>query len=483
MGAELKWPIDTEHLPVMKLKQPINVPLCGIYGRSFAYYSLIERIPRIINKIIDQCKTEGSKIKLACDASDKDLNNYIQQLTKIKTDLVTNQCYELINVDTPEARKWNAWIKSQIEPRYFTNLWVYSECYIYRRIREAGELNNGLSSFDPFEDQKRKAFDSTIEMMCVVAEKLTGMLACSDKKKQREDFITLIKLCLWSNQCDLSLTDGADLDLDAGAGAILDPFEIIKKFKDKVLVDDSEKVVDYVIAKAESIARSSGKGGDNTVIFDIVCDNAGYEFFADLCLAHFLVSQKIVQKVRFHIKSIPWFVSDVTLRDFNYVIKACSEVSFSKTVIRPEPREVSSEPLKRIARQWRQLVDDGVFVVMHDDFWTSPHVYKDMKTSSPELYRALRAAAGVVLKGDLNCRKLLNEVHWPPTTAFHHALQGFHPTAVISVRTVKADLICGLPPGKAEELNQIDDQWMQTGEYGTILFCDKVEPLEKTVEN
>ncbi|XP_053612427.1 damage-control phosphatase ARMT1-like isoform X2 [Plodia interpunctella] len=454
--------------------------------KSFGYISLIDRLPRIINKIIENCSTEGSKIKSACNASDDDLKNYIQHLKKIINDLVTNQCYELLTVDTTEARKWNAWIESQNNPRYFTNIWLYSECYVYRRIREAGELNNGLASFDPFEDQKAKAFEYALQLKCVVAEKLAPLLTIRDKKSQRDNFLNLLKLCLWSNQAisDLSLTDGDVLDADSGAGS-LDPFKTIEYLKDQLIADHSEKIVDYVIAKTESLAKCSGgeRADGKSVMFDIVCDNSGYELFTDLCLAHFLLSQKIVQKVRFHVKDIPWFVSDVTPKDFKYVINACREAKFNKTVTGPEPLSVSSESLNNIAGQWQQLVDEGAMLVLHDDFWTSPHMYKDMKKYDPSLYTKLQDAIAVMFKGDLNCRKLLNEVNWPTTTSFDNVLLGFHPTPVISVRTVKSDLVCGLPPGKAELLSKLDEKWMQKGDYGIILFSEKIEPLQRTGEN
>jgi len=41
------------------------------------------------------------------------------------------------------------------------------------------------------------------------------------------------------------------------------------------------------------------------------------------------------------------------------------------------------------------------------------------------------------------------------------------------LRTVKADLICGLGEGVAEQLFAKDKEWMLTGEYGVIQFASK----------
>ncbi|XP_050358021.1 damage-control phosphatase ARMT1-like isoform X4 [Nymphalis io] len=510
--------------PFLNTATPMNVQLQGTFKKSFAFYSLKERLPIILTKVIDYLSRESSKIKSANSASDDDIRGYIQYITKLKNDLVTNKMYDPLTVDTPEARKWNEWISKAENQYYFTNIWVFSECYVYRRLREGCELSKGLQNFDPFDEQKEKSFTNSLELMCVVADKLMTMLSPSDKDKRKADFMTLLKICLWANKCDLSLSLGEQVTLNSADGnntvkKIIDPFQIVNDLKDKLLVDDTAKISDLVVAKAEAMARTiegcceeakppeegaeSAEGEaqlvpcpgkltvPKTVMFDIVCDNAGYELFGDLCLAHFLVSQNIVKKVRFHVKKIPWFVSDVTPRDFKYVIRSCAKANYSREIPvenKPEdeaeasepeaPRSVTSNNLSNLGEIWTKLVEDGTFVVMCDDFWTSPHVYKDMKTYDPDLYRKLQFAVAVMFKGDLNYRKLLGERNCNPTLSFESALQGFTPAPLIAVRTVKADLICGLPRGKWEQLNGIDDKWMEKGDYGVIQLCAKSEVLK-----
>ncbi|XP_059062731.1 damage-control phosphatase ARMT1-like [Achroia grisella] len=526
--------------PFFDTATPINLLLQGTFKKSFAYYSLKERLPIILTKIIDYLSREGSKIKSTHKANDEDIRGFIQYITKLKNDLVTNKKYDLLTVDTPEANRWNEWIKESESPYYFTNTWVFSECYVYRRLREGCELSKSLQNFDPFDAQKEQALMSSFEPKCVVADKLVTMLPTGDKEKRKSDFITLLKICLWSNKCDLSLSVGEPVSLSGGnttksqtevVAPVIDPFQMVIDLKDKLLADDSAKVADQVIAKAENMAKTiegpppqpSSKKGSPTgstrgspvpspaeledgveqpkvpcpakmtvpqaAIFDIVCDNSAYELYTDLCLAHFLVSQKIVQKVRFHVKKIPWFVSDVTPRDFKYLIQQCKNATYKREVPsqpNPEsaegaddsPRVVSADNLRAVAQQWQQYVNDGTFLVQCDDFWTSPHVYKDMKKYDYNVYRKLQFAVAVLFKGDLNYRKLLGEKNWNPTTGFETALQGFIPAPVIALRTVKADLICGLPKGKYEQLTKVDEKWMQSGDYGLIQFCPKSEPLK-----
>ncbi|CAG9790027.1 unnamed protein product [Diatraea saccharalis] len=511
--------------PLLGTSTPINMQLQGTFKKSFAYYSLVERLPIILTKVIDYCSRESGSIRSSCGASDGDLRSFINYVSKLKNDLITNKKYELLQVDTPEAKKWNEWIEGSPNQYYFTNIWVFTECYVYRRLREGCELYKTLATFDPFQEQKSEAFNSTLEPMCVVADKLMTMLPESDKDKRKADFVTLMKICLWANKCDLSLSVGDQVKLQDNehTTGIMDPFQMITDLKDKLLVDDTGKAADQIITKAENMAKTiegasvtavtpvaskaaTAEGGEEpeppkipcpakmtipqAVMFDIVCDNAGYELFADLCLAHFLVSQKIVQKVRFHVKKIPWFVSDVTPKDFQYVIDQCRSARYDKKVPQapkpdaaegeapPEPLVVSADNLHRLGDQWTQYVADGIFIVMSDDFWTSPHVYKDMKKYDYNLYRKLQYAVAIMFKGDLNYRKLLGERNCSSVLGFEAALQGFIPAPILAVRTVKAELICGLPKGKADQISKIDPDWMRKGDYGVIHFCPKAEPLK-----
>ncbi|XP_063543484.1 damage-control phosphatase ARMT1-like isoform X2 [Cydia strobilella] len=562
--AAYDWPVDTVNLPVMKVVTPRCVDMCGIYGMSFAYYSMKERIPVILTKVIDGLSKRG----------DPDSRKLIEYVARLKNEIVTNKKYSKFEVDTDEAIQWNEWLDSRQANTYFTDVWVFAECYVYRRLREGVELIPSLNDFDPFGDQKRQAFEDGKEAMCMVATQLMPLLSPSDKDKRKQDFMTLLKICLWSNKCDLSLSVGEPVSFVSGEKGkdpsqmpAVDPFQMVLDFKDKLLADDTAKIADQVVAKAEAIGKAianntvfkakcschrlaklggtricmdeaqkealakaaadkankgKGKGPPppppppppaegaegaepppppvpcpakvlvpSAVQFDIVCDNAGFELFADLCLATWLVEQKIVEKIRFYVKRIPWFVSDVTPKDFTEVIQMCCNAQYSRQAPPPEPKKplaegeappqgtnVTSAELQSLGRKFQQYYADGIFVVSCEDFWTSPHVFKDMKKYDYWLYRKLQYAVAVLFKGDLNYRKLLGEKNVPPITPLLQALQGFQPAPLIACRTVKCDLICGLKKGRAEQLFKIDPKWMQTGDYGVIQFCPKAEPLK-----
>lgn len=572
--------------PFLDTATPRTIPLQGTFRKSFAYYSLKERMPVILTKLIDYLSREKAKIVSANPgATEEDVMKFMQEIAKLKNDLVTNKEYDKLRMSSPDAEKWNRWIESQDNKKYFLNSWMFTECYVYRRLQEGCELTKTLKQFDYFEEQKNKAFDNNVEIMCLVADKMMTMVNISEKDKRKADLVTLLKICLWANRCDLSLSLGSQVDLiqaakdateklrlnppppppakgkkakkkaAAPAGPIIisaDPFQMILDLKDKTIADDSNKIADQVVAKAqvmqdkiaaaqaalnfkfqcscnrlaklagmpicedtsptppvpeapkEEAADPATAEGDKAapaelpkipcpskmtipqaVMFDIVCDNAGYELFADMCLAHFLVAQKIVQKIRFHVKNMPWFVSDVTPKDFKYLIDACCNSQFSQpssTGATEEedgpPKVIKADSLRMVGQQWKKYVDEGIFIVLDEDFWTYPTCYKDMKKEDPNLYRKLQLAVAIMFKGDLNYRKLMGDVNCNPYLGLQASLQGFLPAPLIAVRTVKSETICGLPKGKWDMLNQLDPKWMQTGDYGVIQWCAKAEALK-----
>lgn len=103
-----------------------------------------------------------------------------------------------------------------------------------------------------------------------------------------------------------------------------------------------------------------------------------------------------------------------------------------------------------------------------ESYWTEPYDYAEMKNVNPTLYNKISEAFLVIFKGDLNYRKLMGDVNWVYTTDFLEALRGFRPTNLVTLRTIKADVCCGLPPGKAESLKKVEPNWMETGRYGLI---------------
>ena len=93
-----------------------------------------------------------------------------------------------------------------------------------------------------------------------------------------------------------------------------------------------------------------------------------------------------------------------------------------------------------LGRRWRGYLDDKIWSVHPDSFWTYPHDFSAMRSADPKLYSELSESVLVIFKGDLNYRKLVGDLSWDPTESFEKALQGFHPGPLVALRTLVRNL-------------------------------------------
>ena len=74
----------------------------------------------------------------------------------------------------------------------------------------------------------------------------------------------------------------------------------------------------------------------------------------------------------------------------------------------------------------------------------------------------------LILKGDLNYRKLVGDLQWPLSERFETALRGFHPTSLVVLRTCKADVQLELDEKTAKQVAKLDPQWMINGKWAVV---------------
>lgn len=184
---------------------------------------------------------------------------------------------------------------------------------------------------------------------------------------------------------------------------------------------------------------------------DIVLDNCGLELFSDACFADWLLSVGLADKVLLHFKQMPWFVSDALVKDFHWMVN--------------ELLSSDDKNLCSLGERWTRRIQDGSFVLTDHAFWTTSFEYAAMVSIANDLYTLLKQSYLVIFKGDLNYRKLLADRNWLYTENFSIALGGFEPTNVCALRTLKADLVTGLPPGAAARAAGDNKDWMVTGQY------------------
>jgi len=428
---------------------PLHGKLSAQYKNTFAYPTIKDRCPVILCKIIDHLYRERINIgnKYGSEAQEK-IKEIIEQLSKLRYEMQTNKPLTELDDTGPGTEIWNQYMSdnkaSGAGITWFSASWMWSECYMYRRILSSFVQSVELKEFDFFVHQKEEGFLESVESMAHLGIWLQKELenASQHSKTQMEsNFKTLIKISLWGNKCDLSISAGSK---QSASGNIVEQLEHLEP---NILTDSSHR------------AWKCLEAGDSNQTIDIIMDNAGFELFTDLCLADYLCSARLVKKVRFRLKNQPWFVSDTNLHDFEWCLN-----SLSSNQVHPE--------LKSLGTRWKNYLSVGDWEILVDPFWTYPHVFSEMEGCDPQLYGALAQANMLIFKGDLNYRKLVGDINWETTASFKTALQGFLPSNILSLRTLKADVVVGLSEGQAENLSTMDKQWMVTGNWGVIQFTE-----------
>lgn len=195
---------------------------------------------------------------------------------------------------------------------------------------------------------------------------------------------------------------------------------------------------------------------------DYICDNAGFELFTDLLLLAYMVDNNLAHQVRLHVKAIPWYISDTTAPDVEWTVNYLIHHK--------------DEYLSAAGRKFGRLFTKRKIVIATlSYFWTGPQPYFVMVDVDLELYRQLTTSRLAIFKGDLNYRKLMGDFIWDSAEEFITCLRGFRPTNICAIRTVKCEVICGLPEGKADSLLRRDPMWMISGCYGLIQYTDSLK--------
>ncbi|XP_050539354.1 damage-control phosphatase ARMT1-like [Daktulosphaira vitifoliae] len=417
-------------------KTPINEPLRGIYKKSFGYISLYRRMPDLFAQVIKYLEKQKEK---------QNMQNAIDDMKILLNEIINNKPLRKIDGTFNLAILWNQILDEKLKVEssvtWFESEWLFTENYMYIRINEVFEKTSTLKNFDPFESLKLNAFKESKSSMIALGEFISSKLANLNIQNYeiKALFEQILKISLWGNRCDLSLSAGKSTTISE------DPSKAIKLL-DKYLITNKSDEIWEILQKTENKTKQ----------IDIILDNSAYELFTDLCFADFLLTFNLADTIVFHGKAIPWYVSDVTKPDF-------------ETTLYYLENKCSSSILNNLGRKWAHYYKNEKFIFKCEDFWTLPFPYSYMTLKDSNLYQLLSYSQLLIFKGDLNYRKLIGDINWVPTTNFKEALCEFLPTAVVALRTMKCDCISGLPLDYEKKILEEDKHnWLITGNYGTI---------------
>jgi hypothetical protein len=197
--------------------------------------------------------------------------------------------------------------------------WLIAEFYMFRRIIQVFDFFE--SHIDPFQKQKVMGLSDSLPAIRTILERLPTPV---NSRLSLPEIIQLgIFTSLWGNKLDLSLwpkqqqqstsetsSDSHSSQL-AGTITTAEQFHLIREY---ILDDQVDEVVHY-LQGLPAVEKEK-----QMIIVDIVVDNAGFELVSDFILAHLMLSFQVADKIRFHTKLYPTFVSDATTNDCMYTI-------------------------------------------------------------------------------------------------------------------------------------------------------------------
>jgi uncharacterized protein with ATP-grasp and redox domains len=398
--------------PALPLPDPITSDVPG----TWAYSTMSERVVEIARRTLSENQFP-EKISSRIEALMVD---------------IPNEPIRLLDQFAPDAPAWVTYTRPYLNQNWLTPPWFFAETYFYRRLIEASgyyEEGPGMS-VDPFLYQKEQGLLTTYPSIKAIAEHLENWIADGEND---EHIAALLAINLWGNRADLSLwpaDEGGEQPMDID-------WQAAQAF---TLANDTEAAINHL--RNRTGAR-----------IDIIADNASLELVTDLALADYLLSAGTAASVHLHLKPHPTFVSDAMIKDVQATASYLAEV-----------REGA---ISAFGRRLKESMAKGNLVLNENPFWVSPLPFWEAPGT---LRKALSQSDLIISKGDANYRRLLGDRHWPFTSPFA-AILNYSPAPLLALRTLKAELACGLKDEQIRRLNVEDPKWLVNGRWGVIQFA------------
>ncbi|XP_028579504.2 damage-control phosphatase ARMT1 isoform X2 [Podarcis muralis] len=176
--------------------------LAGKFKGSFAYNTIKDKLPVILTRVINNL--EQHKNEFFEEHGEKGIEaekKVIVLLTKLRDELQADKPLTSLNDSLPDTTLWNQCLEyhqksSDGPPSWFQSPWLYTECYMYRRIHEALAQNPPISDYDVFKKEKDHGFFESQEAIIVLSTYLQELLKNIkglDEKSLKEEFLKLLQ--------------------------------------------------------------------------------------------------------------------------------------------------------------------------------------------------------------------------------------------------------------------------------------------------
>ncbi|MEB3830945.1 damage-control phosphatase ARMT1 family protein [Phormidium sp. CCY1219] len=395
-------------------RSPIPPPIKGAEKGSFAYYTVVERLPDLCGRIV---------------AENEFPPGIVENLELLAAELPEKTVRSLANSAAPDWAAWERYLAPYAGQNWLEIPWYFIEAYFYRRVLEATGYFQPLSEgygVDPYAVQKRRGLENAMHSIQPLSAKLNELQGKWDKK----GLVSLMYFSLWGNRIDLSLWPTEEGDR---------VFIEVAEKEENLLGDDSWRVAEFLEEKTPDR-------------LDFILDNSGFELVCDLCLADFLLSTHPQCEIHWHVKPHPIFVSDAMGKDVRETVKAIANHS--------------EKAVQALGDRLQGYLESDRLLLREDFFWTSPLVFWEMPDT---LRQDIAESSLIFVKGDANYRRILGDRHWDFTTKFAD-IACYFPAPVVALRTLKSELACGVHPHQIETLNREVPEWLTNGTRGVIQF-------------
>jgi uncharacterized protein with ATP-grasp and redox domains len=384
---------------------------------SFAAFTLPEMLERIISK---NGLSRGEAAQL------EQLKKRLHSGT-IRPDL-SDHPYLAVQMDEQEYRTWSGELEQHAGRSWLDLPWYFAESLFYLEVLLAWGYARedhprfGVDPYQIFKEEELKRSGGGPDLGTRIAAQTAAI------ESPEEILALLLRYSLWANRLDLSYSQLLERYADAPQGEA-----------NQLLLDHSETITEKLL-RARRV--------------DLILDNSASELVSDLYLAHQLLQFSPGLKVVLHCKKSPYYVSDAMIKDVESTVS-----------IMEQNRE---QGLRDAGRALRKKIEGGSLVLEDHWFWNGPLFFHQLPF---ELDRELGTSDLVVLKGDLNYRRLLLDRKWDPATPMEEIV-GYFPAALATLRTTKSELIVDCPRKTFAKLSADDPKWLVEGRYGIIRYCD-----------
>lgn len=441
---------STKPLP----RLPIPPPICSTEPGTWAHDTMSRRVDA---EILQRTAEDNADLIWKKD------KHILQRFQSLRKEL--QHATKLQHLEPPiqkeRQKEYQEW-KQILDPyvrngdTWLTAPWMVTEFLVYRKLMQVLGYWDSQSpgyQYDPFLSQKRAGLHSSVAS----AESVLVKLLQPQLIETPDAGIALAtSIALWGNKMDLSLWPA---DINHRNNDIFS--KILEQASHNLLHDDTELLLKHC-------QKLQQQGGGHV---DIIVDNAGFELVTDLALAQYLVQSGVAQVVTFQLKSHPTFVSDAMEKDL------------LETVEYYEQLDASEFPACHAAGvAWRQFLQNGKWKCHEDNFWVQPYAMWDM--TEPLRSDLVQRCDLAFVKGDANYRRLLGDRTWDYTAPFADVVGAYFPCPVCALRTLKAEVGCGMDAEQVKRAQALDDQWMVNGRFGVLQFgtgTDEKQQLSSSV--